>query len=146
MISVTITADSIVELAAQMASFFPGNALNQPVGATTAEVIDPPKKPRGRPAKSEKVIEGELVNQSAAEEPSESPGEPVKTLAEMRELIVAWVNDTAAAKGGGDEAKQGALGALRKEFGFQKVAEIPQEKFGAIIQYLADNPPVADEV
>jgi hypothetical protein len=141
MISVTITADDIGDLAAQMAGFFPSAAtiVQEPV---EAEVIDPPKKP-GRKPKPPIVIDS-VVNppESPAEEPKvEEPSEPTKTLAEMRELIVAWVSDTATAKGGGDDAKQGALGALRKEFGFQKVAEIPPEKFGAIVEYMDANPP-----
>jgi hypothetical protein len=150
-IQITITATDAVDLGAKVASLFhtiTDGSVPVMDSAPQAEAVEPPRKSRGRPPKTEaKVIEGEVVKPSEsakAEEPSEQPDQgdaeaPAVTAGEVRDAIVKYVNDHAVASGKGDDTRREKLTELRQKFGFHKIPEIPPEKYRDILAFLEAN-------
>ncbi len=110
-----------------------------------AEVVDPPKKPRGRPPQT-KVIEAEANPTAAApsapvaEEPTptaEIAPTPDKALdfeKDIRPAIVGYVNDMQDPADAGSKKK--LFDALVAEFKVARASEIPADKFAAVLDYI----------
>lgn len=138
-IQLTITATDAVDLGAQIANLF--RTITEPVAAPAVEpeVIDPPKKPRGRQAKAQ-VIEGTVETEKAPEPAAEEPApEPAMSMSDLRARVLEWT--LACAAGRGAEDQRAALDRLRAAFNFQKIPEIAPEKYADVVAWIEANPP-----